>query len=400
MIKRTSILFVLLLFVFNAYTDEKNLFNIDLYEKAIEHLKNLEIEESISLFQEMIIPPEGEIWTCQAILVCDRNDLLEKSNQLIKETSLPIMVIKRIVNSKECFRLCTGIFSDKTSALEIGKTLPSPFKEAKPYPLQLAKKGELSEIAFSFQSKTEKDDFKEEIAPKNEISYKEEKESYKTDLGEELFLKGLTAYNSNDFKSAETYFRQSIAIRPSRFETYNNLGAILLEQKRYEEAKEVLEKAVSIQPFYPNSRANLAGAYWFLGMKEEAITEAKRAFRLNASNVDYSLTLASFLYELGRYEEAKTYINAAKLIAPENPNVLALASKIDEKLGIVVKDSEENFEDKRSTEKSAQVEIEDTNEYPSSNIETKEKEEKKEKKGFFKRIFRKKSNEKKEDKND
>lgn len=401
MIRRISIFFVLFMFVFNAHSDEKKLFKIDFYEKAIEHLKNSEFEESLALFKEMVTPSDGEIWTCQALLVCDKNDLLEKSNQLMKETSLPVMIIKRIVDSKECFRLCTGIFSDKKYALEIVKKLPSPFKEAKPYPLLLAKEGKLSETAFAFQSKTEKEDFKEEAITLNtEISYKEEKESYKTDLGEELFLKGLTAYNSNDLKSAETYFRQSIAIRPSRFEAYNNLGAILLEQKRYEEAKEVLEKAISIQPSYSNSRANLAGAYWFLGMKEEAVKEAKRAFRLDASNIDYSTTLASFLYELERYDEAKTYIKAAKLIAPENQNVLFWASKIDEKLGIDVKETKENFEDKKSTEKSAQLEIKDTNEYPSSTMETKEKEEKKEKKGFLKKIFRKNTDEKKEKTND
>ncbi|MCX7830626.1 MAG: hypothetical protein N2445_06165, partial [Acidobacteria bacterium] len=81
------------------------------------------------------------------------------------------------------------------------KNLPSPFKEAKPYPLLLVKNKKLSESAFPDQIlNTAQNEKKEEAiqpsekqqastAPQPEI-----KQEPSRDLGEELFLKGLTAY--------------------------------------------------------------------------------------------------------------------------------------------------------------------------------------------------------------
>lgn len=396
MIKRILFLTFLTLFTSYFFCQEKVLYDQNLYEKAIEKLRNSEIDQSLPLFQQMIDTSNKEVWTCQALLVCDRNDLVQKSEDLIKISSHKIILIKRVVDTKECFRLCAGIFSDKNSAVELAKNLPSPFKEAKPYPLLLSKNGALSKSAFpdileKSSSETEiaeaKPEKKTEISP----SYEENKKEEKRDLGEELFLKGLTAYSSNDLKSAETYFRQSITLRPNRFEAYNNLGAVLLEQKRYEEARTVLEQGVKIQPYYANSRANLAGAYWFLGLKDEAVKEAERAFKLDAGNVKYSLNLASFLFELQRYNDAKTYINVAKIISPENPDVLSLEAKINEKLGIIEEKKEEKISTKEE-EKKEKPQIKEKESPPPSQEQTEPKEEG-EKKGLLRKIFKKKPKE-------
>lgn len=404
MIKRILFLTFLTLFTSYFFCQEKVLYDQNLYEKAIEKLRNSEIDQSLPLFQQMIDTSNKEVWTCQALLVCDRNDLVQKSEDLIKISSHKIILIKRVVDTKECFRLCAGIFSDKNSAVELAKNLPSPFKEAKPYPLLLSKNGALSKSAFpdileKSSSETEiaeaKPEKKTEISP----SYEENKKEEKRDLGEELFLKGLTAYSSNDLKSAENYFRQSITLRPNRFEAYNNLGAVLLEQKRYEEARTVLEQAVAIQPYYANSRANLAGAYWFLGLKDEAIKEAERAFKLDAGNVKYSLNLASFLFELQRYNDAKTYINVAKIISPENPDVLSLEAKINEKLGIV-EEKKETPDPSKEKKPEKKEQIKEEGDKSSQQIEKENPQQEKEKKGLLRKIFKKRSTEKTKEEKD
>lgn len=405
MLKRVTIFFALLSFLSSQFCQNSPLFNENIYNEAIDKLKNSKLDESLSLFQRMINPSSSkEIWTCQAFLVCDVNDLPLKSETLIKATSRNIIVIKRVIDSKECFRLCVGIFKSKTEAVELAKRLPSPFKEAKPYPLLLAKNGNISETAFVEQitkpSVLEQTNQKENQLekPVEQLAVSEKVET-KRDFAEELFLRGLKAYSENDLKSAENYFRQSIALRPSRVESYNNLGAIFLEQKRYSEAKTVLEQAVSIQPNYANARANLAGAYWYLGMKEEAIKEAERAFKLDAGNVKHSLNLASFLYELGKYNEAKTYINVAKIISPGNPDIVELNAKIDEKLGIKeeVKDTEKTESKDKNKEKSTDKNEEMNKESGSEEIKKAPPSEK-EKKGLLRRIFEKKQKDKEEEK--
>lgn len=405
MIKRILLLlFLPFFYTSHLFCQENLLYDQTLYEKAIEHLKNSEIDESLPLFQEMIDTSPKEVWTCQALLVCDRADLVQKSETLFKLSSQNVIVIRRVIDTKECFRLCAGLFTNKNSAVELAKSLPSPFKEAKPYPLLIAKNGKLSEAAFAdfsgnLPEKTAPKEIKSEKSEETSSAVSDEKKEKTKDLGEELFLKGLTAYSSNDLKSAENYFRQSITLRPNRFEAYNNLGAVLLEQKRYEEARTVLEQAVSIQPYYANSRANLAGAYWFLGLKEEALREAERAFKLDAGNVKYSLNLSSFLFELQRYNDAKTYINVAKIISPENPDVLSLEAKINEKLGI----SEEKKEasaplDERKPVPTEQIKEKADKSSPQIEEETPKQEE--EKKGLIRRIFKKKSTDKPKEEKD
>ncbi|MFB3851616.1 MAG: tetratricopeptide repeat protein [Acidobacteriota bacterium] len=404
MIKRTIFFLCFIFLTFNYFCQEKLLYDQNLYQKAMEHLQNSEIDEALPFFQEMIDTSYKEVWTCQALLVCDRNDLLEKSDTLAKLSSENVIVIKRMVDTKECFRLCAGLFTNKNSAVELAKSLPSPFKEAKPYPLLIAKNGKLSEIAFTNLSEdsSKKTVARETKFEKNEIispDVAEEKKEKTTDLGEELFLKGLTAYSSNDLKSAENYFRQSITLRPNRFEAYNNLGAVLLEQKRYEEARTVLEQAVAIQPYYANSRANLAGAYWFLGLKDKAVKEAERAFKLDAGNVKYSLNLASFLFELQRYNDAKTYINVAKIISPENPDVLSLEAKINEKLGIV-EEKKETPDPSKEKKPEKKEQIKEGGDKSSQQIEKENPQQEKEKKGLLRRIFKKRSTEKTKEEKD
>ncbi len=393
MSKKLFLIVFFLSFLSSQFCQDRELFNEEIYNQAIDNLKKSNIDESLSLFQKMINPSSSkEIWTCQALLVCGREDLLSKSDLLLTETSKNIIIIRRVLDSKECFRLCAGLFEDKSEAIKLANSLKSPFKEAKPYPLLLAKNGSLSETAFLEQvsnvknSENSKQEEKQsEKSTEPEVSLKQVQP--KGDLAQELFLKGLTAYSANDLKSAENYFRQSIAMKPSQVEPYNNLGVILLEQKRYDEAKAVLEQAVSIKPDYANSRANLAGAYWYLGMKEEAVKEAERAFKLDAGNVNYSITLASFLYELGRYSEAKTYTNVAKILSPDNPDIMELSNKIDEKLGIKEETKETlSSEPQENSIKKEEVKTKETE--SEAIVQNSPPEE--EKKGFLKKLFKKK----------
>ncbi|MCX7830625.1 MAG: hypothetical protein N2445_06160, partial [Acidobacteria bacterium] len=119
MIKKILFLFLLLAVLSNLFCQEKSLIDENLYQKAVEYLKSQEIDQSLPFFQKMIDSSQKELWTCQALLVCDREDLLTKSELLSKVSSSRIIVIRRVLESKECFRLCAGLFANKEEAVAL-----------------------------------------------------------------------------------------------------------------------------------------------------------------------------------------------------------------------------------------------------------------------------------------
>lgn len=302
-----------------------------------------DIPGALSGFRSMLYLKGKEIWTTQALLVCDEKELDAKAAALEEASSEPLIVIRRVIDSKTCFRVCAGVFGSKQEAAALTQRLPSPFREAKPYPLLLVKNGAYSSGAFGDEPAPSAAEgaalpvktSREEINAPGEVrSAAASAETLQVgDAAQDFFNRGLEAFNRNDLQEAESLFKRSVELAPERFESVNNLGAVLLHQKKYSEARDVLEKAVLLKPGYPNAHSNLGGAYWFLGKRQEAIGEAQKAFRLDSHNVRYCTNLASFLYEEKRYSDAQIYLNVVKIIDPENGDALALQRKIDEALG-------------------------------------------------------------------
>jgi len=350
LIKRTAFLLsaFAVLFVLAARAErpaEPDLFDREIQKEARRLLSDGRVEESLEKFRAMLNLTRKETWTTQALLVCDEKELESKVASLEEATSSTVLVIRRIVDSKSCFRVCAGLFGSRQEAAAVGQQLPSPFREAKPYPLLLVSKGALAKGAFDFSGPA-KSSVPSVISPMTvapakpvlpqDISSKPEplEDAARSDDAQELFNKGIEAYNSEDLEAAESYFRRSTLLAPDRFEAFNNLGAVLLHEKKYEDARLALERAVALQPGYPNAHSNLAGALWFLGKRQDAISEAQKAFRLDSHNVRYCTNLASFLFEEKRYSDAQIYLNVVKILDPLNEDALAIQRNIDDALGV------------------------------------------------------------------
>ncbi|HQO20741.1 MAG TPA: tetratricopeptide repeat protein [Acidobacteriota bacterium] len=339
-------LFILLMTIAPA-SQERNaaaLFDAAVQEEARNLAREGRLEEAFVKFREMVRRDEKEVWTTQALLVCEESDLEARAASLEEVTSEPIILIKRVIDSRTCVRVCAGLFRSRQEAAALGQQLPSPFREAKPYPLLLVTKGNYAKGAFDLASPAAVPaNAQGEVsssAPPGPEPKQAPGHSYSavtlpagTDPAQDLFNQGIESFNRNDLASAESLFKRSIALAPERFEAYNNLGAVLLHQKKYAEAKDVLEKAVALQPGYPNAHSNLGGAYWFLGRRQDAIGEAQKAFRLDSHNVRYCTNLASFLYEEKRYADAQIYLNVVKIIDPANEDALEIQKKVDAALG-------------------------------------------------------------------
>lgn len=113
---------------------------------------------------------------------------------------------------------------------------------------------------------------------------------FQPDNGEALSLLGKIYYLKHDYKGAEMIFTQQVNLNRKSATAYNNLGQVLLKQKKYDRAALRFEIAQELDPESGLIALNLAGAYAELGKKEEALAAFKKAFRILGSRV---ITVAS-----------------------------------------------------------------------------------------------------------
>ncbi|MZF01515.1 hypothetical protein GRA92_23955, partial [Bacillus anthracis] len=109
----------------------------------------------------------------------------------------------------------------------------------------------------------------------------------------------------NDEKALEL-IGEVVKLNPSSYFPYNILRDIYMKQKKWEEAKEALQKSISIQPS-DEAYHNVAVAHYNLGELEEA----SEFFLRVAGDSDYIMySYVKCLIDLGRTKEAKEKLDA------------------------------------------------------------------------------------------
>ena len=68
---------------------------------------------------------------------------------------------------------------------------------------------------------------------------------------------GYRLFSASDYVGAEALFRKAIAANPKQALGYNNLGAALIAQRRFDEAVMALQKAIALDPSLALARNNL-----------------------------------------------------------------------------------------------------------------------------------------------
>jgi predicted aspartyl protease len=93
------------------------------------------------------------------------------------------------------------------------------------------------------------------------------------------------AYNAKmEFDRAIIDCKNSIALRPSYFYAYNNLGTAYLGMNNYEEAITVLDQAIALRQNFSWSHINRARAYAGLGRNDDAIRDYQYVLTMDPHN--------------------------------------------------------------------------------------------------------------------
>ncbi len=104
-------------------------------------------------------------------------------------------------------------------------------------------------------------------------------ETYPTLSGPHVNL-GIVYWHQNALEAAEAELMQAIAVNPFNNDAYNQLGVLLREQGRFEEAEEWYQKALKVWPHAPVTLKNLGILYdLYMGRFDEALAAYELALK-------------------------------------------------------------------------------------------------------------------------
>src|SRR5208282_2850870 len=121
---------------------------------------------------------------------------------------------------------------------------------------------------------------------------------------------------------AISHYQAALQIRPNNAEARNNLGSAFLETGNVDDAIAQYQEALRINPRQANVHSNLGSALWQKGWTDEAISHFQEAVQIVPDNASYRFNLAKALQQKGRVEEAIIQYQVELQIQPADVEVL------------------------------------------------------------------------------
>ncbi len=119
--------------------------------------------------------------------------------------------------------------------------------------------------------------------------------------------KAVALHQAGELELAERAYRDILALpmHPDEADAMHLMGLLLSQQGENERAREMISRAIELDPLAGLYRVNLGTLSAAYGLHEEAVTQLRRAAELNANvPVTAILTLAQSLAALGRMDES------------------------------------------------------------------------------------------------
>jgi tetratricopeptide (TPR) repeat protein len=131
-------------------------------------------------------------------------------------------------------------------------------------------------------------------------------------------------------KEAAKEFYRAIELKPDFYAALNNLGAVLIELNRPIDAKQVIDKAIKIDPNSIQLLCNIASFYFLDSNLDKALVYAERAYNVDPMFVDSLTMLGKIYYQKSNYDKALDFYKKAYHIS-NNSNLTANIAQILER---------------------------------------------------------------------
>lgn len=126
----------------------------------------------------------------------------------------------------------------------------------------------------------------------------------------------LTWQQTRIYRDLETLWRDTLAKNPGAWIAENNLGRVLVERNRFDEAIEHLSTAARLYPEYPEARNNLGIALLGAGRLDEAVVSLQEALRIVPDYLNARFSLGRVRERQGRADDAIAEYREALKINP------------------------------------------------------------------------------------
>jgi Flp pilus assembly protein TadD len=141
-------------------------------------------------------------------------------------------------------------------------------------------------------------------------------------------LAGRTFARCRAYADEETLWRDTLAQNDGAWIAHNNLGILLAQQGRNDEAAKQFERTLTLRPEHTGALANLGYLQELMGRDDEAAITLTRAAAARPADADARTHLAHILFRLHRAEEALPVALEAARLRPDDPDVLADAGAL------------------------------------------------------------------------
>lgn len=127
----------------------------------------------------------------------------------------------------------------------------------------------------------------------------------------------LTIRRNMDYHSEFAMWNRVIAQRPNHARAYNNLGFLLAQDGRLDEAMQHYERSLKVKPDYPEAHNNLGNALQGKGRLDQAIVHYRAALTHRPSYAEAHSNLGAALAAQGHFEEALAQHQEAMRLQPD-----------------------------------------------------------------------------------
>jgi tetratricopeptide (TPR) repeat protein len=145
-------------------------------------------------------------------------------------------------------------------------------------------------------------------------------------IGDTIAQQGLrlgdTPEAQKRFAEATQYLEQALSMQPDATvaaNAHNCLGVVLARQGKLDEAAAHYRLATQFMPNWPQAFGNLGSTLVLLGRSDEALVPYWTALRMGPNNADIHNNLGSALLNLNRRDEAVGHFRKALQINPNHP---------------------------------------------------------------------------------
>ena len=143
-----------------------------------------------------------------------------------------------------------------------------------------------------------------------------------------LFARVLLFDSLGDKEGSEQDLKQIIRIQPEDSRALNHLGYMLADQtERYQEALELIERAIAISPDDPAIIDSLGWAQFKLGRYEEALTNLRRAYAV-FPDAEVASHVGEVLWMMGREQEAVEIWRGALQNQPDSDLIKEVVNRL------------------------------------------------------------------------